>query len=155
MTVVGVGLVSAAPAFAIPPVEKVACGALDAAQQHNNAIGDDIGNMRTTLQDVLVQGGKIQGINNASILVNRDIRALKGDAAGIGDKGMVDAVNALEAAAQDMTQSVNGLYGGNYGYGATGVAIPSADTYGFVDTAGDKQLAVAAVLNELRAKGCA
>ncbi|MUM24094.1 hypothetical protein FZI91_20630 [Mycobacterium sp. CBMA271] len=125
---------------------------MDTAQQHNNSVGDDIDNMRTTLQNVFVQGGKIQTTNNISITVNRDVEVLKSDASGIGDAGLASAVNALGGAVDNMRQSVDGLFGTSYA--TEGNPIPSPDTYGFVDAAGDKQQAVAAVLNQLRTGGC-
>jgi hypothetical protein len=120
------------------------------AQNASNAVGDDISTMRTTLQAILVPGGKAQTINNDSVSTDRDLRNLKDAAARIGDGGLNDAISALGGAVQDMNQSVNGLYAGY-----SNVVIPSPTTYGFVDTAGDKQQAVADLLGQLRGAGCA
>jgi hypothetical protein len=144
------GTSTASPGHAIPMALRVPCNPVNDAQNATNAIGDDVDGIRSTLQAILVPGGKVQTINNGTVSADRDLRNLKNAAAIIGNKGLADAVNALGGAIQDMDRSVNGLYGVN-----TNIVIPSPTTYGFVDTAGDKQQVVAVILNGFRGAGCA
>ncbi|MGH3722715.1 MAG: hypothetical protein ACRDUS_01150 [Mycobacterium sp.] len=145
------------PAYAAPSGNKVACRALDVAQEHSDAIGGEVENMRAALQSFVTGRGKMQLTDNASIAANRDVSDLRADEAAIGTKSFTDAVNALDSAVQDMNQSVKGIYHmttDDDGFPYVASAIPSPDTYGFVDRAGDMQLAVAAVLSQLRGSGC-
>jgi hypothetical protein len=145
-----VGTSTASPGHAIPLALRVQCNPMNDAKDATNAIGNDVDGIRSTLQAILVPGGKVQTINNGTVSADRDLRNLKNAAAIIGDRGLDDAVNALGGAIQDMDRSVNGLYGVY-----TNIVIPSPATYGFVDTAGDKQQVVAGILNGLRGAGCA
>ncbi|MUM24093.1 hypothetical protein FZI91_20625 [Mycobacterium sp. CBMA271] len=157
MGVAMLGGAIAPPAHAAPPPERVTCGALDVARQHIDAAGGEVNNMRTALQSFVVGRNKMQWTNNISIAVNQDVTDMRNDQAAIGDKGFADAVEAFASAVNDMNQSVKGIYHVASDDDGTYLAssIPSPDTYGFVDTAGDKQLEIVAAVNRIRAGGCA
>jgi hypothetical protein len=150
----------AAPTHAAPPLpRKVACAAVDAAQQHDDAAGGEVNQMRTALQASVVGRNKMEWTNNVSVAVNADIRDLQADEAALGAPAFTHTVNTFADAVQDMNQSVKGIYrlikDDDDLVPNLHSDIPSPDTYAFVDTAGDKQAAVAAVINGLRAGGCA
>jgi hypothetical protein len=147
-----------APTYAAPLVQKATCGALNAAQQHSDAAGNEVSNMRTALQALVIGRHKKEWTDNVTIAVNADVRNLQADETAIDAPAFAGAVSDVAGAVQDMNQSVMGIYrlvkDDDDWLPTLHSAIPSPGTYAFVDTAGDKQAALAGVINGLRGAGC-
>jgi hypothetical protein len=147
-----------APTHAAPLAHEESCGALNAAQQHSDAAGNEVNHMRTALQAFVIGHHKKDWTDSVTVAVNADVRNLQADETAIDSAAFAGAVNDLAGAVKDMNQSVKGIYrlvkDDDDWVPTVHSDIPSPDTYAFVDTAGDKQAALAGVVNGLRGTGC-